>query len=163
MLKLKAVRSPVSWATVSVSVAVVDCPGFRVSSCGFHVSVRQSEASVGSQLSAAIESVIGTAPVFFTYIVWLVELPGYIDPQLIDVQFWSQFSFEYTPTFTDVTVPFDAMFCVAIMPAVTSDRNKPVAASAIISPVESFGELIFVPLERLNSFVLSVNKRYCSR
>jgi hypothetical protein len=140
MLKLKAVRSPVSWATVSVSVAGVDCPGFRVLSCGFHVSVRHPLASVGAQLLVAIVSVIGVVPVFFTYIVRLVELPGYNVPQLIVVQFWSQFSFEYTPTFTVVIVPFDAMFCVAIMPAVTSDRNKPV-----ISPVESFGELILLP------------------
>jgi hypothetical protein len=39
-------------------------------------------------------SVIGTVPVFFTYVVMVVELPGYSEPQLIDVQFSVQSLFE---------------------------------------------------------------------
>jgi hypothetical protein len=39
-------------------------------------------------------SVIGIVPVFFTYIVLLVELLGYSVPHASDVQFWLHWLFE---------------------------------------------------------------------
>jgi hypothetical protein len=41
----------------------------------------------GTQLPVVMVSVTGSEPVFFTYIILVVELLGYIDPQFIDVKF----------------------------------------------------------------------------
>ena len=54
------------------------------------------------------------------------------------------------------------MVCVAISPAVTSVKNMPVAARAIITPVESFCIVILHSCYCFKSDVASVNKHYCA-
>jgi hypothetical protein len=88
MLKLKSVRLPVLEAAVRVSVAEIDWPAFRTVLCRFHVRVSTVLAVVGTQLPVVMVRLTGSVPVFFTYIVLVVELPGYSVPQFIDVKFW---------------------------------------------------------------------------
>ena len=76
MLKLKFVRLSVFEAAVSVSIAEIDWLGFRTVFWRFQVRVSTELAVVGTQLPVVIVSVTGSVPVFFTYIVFAVELPG---------------------------------------------------------------------------------------
>ena len=62
--QLKVVRLPVFDAAVSVRVAWIDAPAFRMLSWRFHVRVKYELALVGFQLLAVIVSVSGTLPVF---------------------------------------------------------------------------------------------------
>ena len=137
--QLKVVRLPVFDAAVSVRVAWIDDPAFRMVFCWFQVRVSVVVALVGFQLFVVMVSVSGTLPVFLMYTVCVPVPPGLRDPTFRDVQVWVQALSVYTPRFTAFMVPFRGMFWLVVrIAAVVRVRASAAIAKAITATLESF-------------------------
>ena len=105
MFTLKLVIPVMLDETVSVNVAVVPDPGFRVLPSLFQVRVMGPLAPAGFQLVLLMLRVIWLLPVFFTYTLRVTVSPGDSVPQFREVTLVVAELSVYTPTFTVETVP----------------------------------------------------------
>ncbi len=91
--------------TLSVITAAVDCPGVSTVPSLFQLMVIGPLALTGFQLLVVMLSVNDTPlPVFLTYIVRVMLLPGDVVPQSIDVIGVVHALSEYTPMFAEVVI-----------------------------------------------------------
>jgi len=154
--QLNVVRDPVFVAAVSVRVAWIDVPAFRIVFCRFQFRVSVVVALVGFQLFVVMVSVSGMLPVFLMYIVCVAVLPGLRVPTVRVVAGCVQALSVYTPRFTAFMVPFRGTVWVLRSAAVVTVRNSPAIARAITAALGIFWYSIVHP--QLMSQVLSINK-----
>jgi hypothetical protein len=122
MFTEKLVIPEIELDTASVMTAAVDWPAFSDALCLFHEIVRYDPAFEGLQPDADRPKVSTLFPVFLTYTVLLIEAPGSIIPQSIELSTWEHALSEYTSTLIALTVP--------LLPIDLDEVSTPVTASA---------------------------------
>jgi hypothetical protein len=139
-------------ATLSVMTAATDCPGVSTVPSLFQFMVIGPLAFTGLQLLVVMLSVNESPlPVFLTYTVLVMLLPGEVEPQsIVDKAVWHALS-EYTPMFADVVIDPDEVKVVLTetAPYVVNVRTNPTMVKAITDAIDNFLFAIYVPTHTL--------------